>query len=146
METDHNKPFTILSAEDDEDYFHLLKVLLTRELKVLNLLHVSDGQELTDYMAKCEKGIDGEQWPDLVLLDLNMPKKNGLEALKEIRANGNMPLVAIVMFTISDDKKDIDDCYSFGANAFITKPTDLKTLEATLKGIIEYWKHPKNKA
>lgn len=141
----NDKSFTILSAEDDEDYFRLLKILLMRELKIDELIHVSDGEELTNYMSSCADANAAKKWPDLILLDLNMPRKNGFEALQEIRANGSIPPVPVVVFTISSDNKDMVDCYHYGANAFVTKPTDLKTLISTLKSIVEYWQHLKRK-
>ncbi len=146
MNTDFkNNSFTILSAEDDDDYFRLLNILITRELKIEKLIHAIDGEELTNYLSKCAKENSTEKWPDLILLDLNMPRKNGLDALKEIRANNAIPLIPIVVFTISSDSKDIHEAYNFGANAFVTKPTDLPTLISTLKSVVEYWQNLKHK-
>lgn len=136
-----NKPFVVLSAEDDEDYFRLLKMILTRELKVENLEHVSDGDDLVNYMNKIAslKNESARIWPSIILLDLNMPKKNGLEALTEIRQNPSIPLIPVIIFTVSSDLEDIERSYKTGANAFITKPTELKDLISTLQSAINFW-------
>lgn len=142
----HESSFVVLSAEDDEDYFRLLNMILSRELKVNNVQHVIDGEELVNTLTRMidAKNSTDASWPGLVLLDLNMPKKNGLEALAEIRANPRIPWIPIVVFTVSADASDIDKCYEKGANAFITKPTDLKELIETLGSAINYWKTLKN--
>lgn len=142
-----SSPFIIISAEDDEDYFHLLNMILTRELKVQKVIHVSDGEQLVQHLAKIvdSEQINGASWPGLVLLDLNMPKKNGIDALKEIRANPKIPQIPIVIFTVSGDPLDVNKCYTSGANAFITKPTELKDLIDTLGSAINYWKNLQKK-
>jgi CheY-like chemotaxis protein len=137
----HESSFAVLSAEDDEDYFRLLNMILSRELKVDNVKHVIDGEELVNTLTRMIES--KSEAPGLVLLDLNMPKKNGLEALAEIRANPNIPWIPIVVFTVSADPSDIDKCYENGANAFITKPTDLKELIETLGSAINFWKNLK---
>ncbi len=141
----HESNFIVLSAEDDEDYFHLLNMILSQELKVDTVNHVVDGDELVKSLTQPHDVNNNKNpsWPELILLDLNMPKKNGIEALTEIRANPNIPKIPIVIFTISDDPNDIQSCYEKGANAFISKPTELKDLIDTLGSAINYWKNLK---
>lgn len=137
------KTFKILSAEDDDDYFFLLKTILLDELQLkIELEHVLDGEFLIEHLTKCheEKQLSGRsQWPDLIFLDLNMPKKNGLEALKEIREHKLFPPIPIVVLTVSNDRTDIEKSYNFGANAFIPKPSDLMELVETLRHVVNYW-------
>jgi|SRR3989338_2778018 len=135
------KPVLILMAEDDEDYYLLTKEAL-QKLRVINKFHrVEDGEELMDYLlrrGKYQNAADSPR-PGLIFLDLNMPKKNGLEALAEIKSNPTLRQIPVIMLTISRDKKDISASYSLGANSFVTKPLGFKELIEALSVFDEYW-------
>ena len=135
-----NKPNLILMAEDDDD-FHRLTAFELRNHPDVELRRVEDGEELMDYLlhrGKYQNPQDAPS-PDLIFLDLNMPRKNGHEALKEIRANAQLPFIPILILTVSSDRKDIQRAYSAGANSFITKPDDFREWSEFLKGVKHYW-------
>lgn len=132
---------TILCAEDDDDHFFLIKHAFQKISPEIHLRHVADGEELLDYLmhrGKYELPASSPA-PDLIFLDLNMPKKNGLEALKEIRSQPDLRQIPIVILTISQDKEDIRNSYRLGANSFITKPTDFQELVESLRICHQYW-------
>lgn len=135
------KPVLILMAEDDEDYYLLTKEALER-LRVINeFRRVEDGEELMDYLlhrGKYQNPKDAPR-PGLIFLDLNMPKKNGLEALAEIKSNPALRQIPVIMLTISRDKKDISASYNLGANSFVTKPLGFNQLLEALSVFDEYW-------
>lgn len=139
MEYNNQMTTTILSAEDDEDHLFLLKHALKYVNSNINFQHVWDGQELMDYLLRKGKYAFAHSAPapDFILLDLNMPKKNGWEALKEIRSNPELCQIPIVVFTVSNDQEDIRNSYSLGANLFITKPTDFQELVDVMSGCLK---------
>lgn len=135
------KQISILMAEDDDDYY-LLAEEAFRDFRVLNKLNrVSDGEELMEYLLHQGKYQKKEDFPrpGLILLDLNMPKKNGHAALREIRQHPELCRIPIIILTISRDKKDIQQSYALGANSFMTKPLNFNQLVETLKVFNQYW-------
>lgn len=131
----------ILMADDDED-----DVLLTRKAlrqgKLLNELYcVGDGEELMDYLLRQGAYTDAAKAPrpGVILLDLNMPKKDGREALKEIKANPDLNDIPIVVFTTSKAEEDIYRTYKLGVNSFITKPVTFERLIEVMQMIGKYW-------
>ena len=135
-----NKPNVILMAEDDDDFYQLTSFEM-RNYSDVQFRRVEDGEELMDYLLHRGKYQNPQDapFPDLILLDLNMPRKNGHEALKEIRSNAQLPFVPILILTVSSDKKDIQRAYSSGANSFITKPDDFQEWADFLKAMKFYW-------
>ncbi|MBI4549403.1 MAG: response regulator [Candidatus Omnitrophica bacterium] len=135
------KPIVILMAEDDEDYFFFTQEAI-KQFHLLNeLRRVADGEELMDnllHRGKYENAEDAPR-PGLIFLDINMPRKTGLEALQEIKAHPALRQIPVVMLTISKDKKDIEKCYQYGANSFVTKPLGFEELVGALKVIKDYW-------
>ena len=135
-----NKPNLILMAEDDDD-FHRLTAFELRNFSDVELRRVEDGEELMDYLlhrGKYQNPRDAPS-PDLIFLDLNMPRKNGHEALKEIRSNPKMPFIPILILTVSTNPQDIQRAYASVANSFITKPDDFQEWAEYLKGLKLYW-------
>lgn len=131
----------ILMADDDED-----DVLLTRKAlrqgKLLNELYcVGDGEELMDYLLRQGAYTDAAKAPrpGVILLDLNMPRKDGREALKEIKANPDLNDIPIVVFTTSRAEEDIYRTYKLGVNSFITKPVTFERLIEVMQMIGKYW-------
>ena len=139
--TESKKPVMILIAEDDDDYYALSKEALERFHLVNPVRRVVDGEELMDYLLHCGKfknGADAPK-PGLIFLDINMPKKSGLEALKEIKTYPELCRIPVVMLTISRDQKDISRSYALGASSFITKPLNFDRLVEVLRVFKQYW-------
>jgi two-component system response regulator len=137
----NGRPIVILMADDDADDRMLAKDAL-HESRVLNdLRFVEDGEELMDYLARRGKfaNPDDSPRPGLILLDLNMPRKDGREALKEIKADPNLRRIPIVVMTTSKAEEDIYRSYDIGASSFITKPITFDRLVELMKALGAYW-------
>ncbi|HAV76467.1 MAG TPA: two-component system response regulator [Anaerolineae bacterium] len=135
------KIVVILMAEDDADDRLLVKEAFA-ESHVANSLHfVGDGIELLDYLhGRGEySNRDTFPFPDLLLLDLNMPRKDGREALKEIKVDPRLKKLPAVVLTTSKADEDILRSYDLGAAGFITKPVTFESLVEIIKGLGEYW-------
>jgi CheY-like chemotaxis protein len=131
----------ILIADDDADDRLLIKEAF-EESEWKNPLHfVQDGVELLDYLFRRDKFSDlaGEPLPDLILLDLNMPRKNGIEALEEIKSEERLKSIPIIVFTTSKAEEDILRSYNLGVNSFITKPVSFDLLVELTKSLAKYW-------
>jgi CheY-like chemotaxis protein len=101
----------------------------------------NDGQEAMDYLLNKNKFADIEQFPrpDLILLDINMPRKDGKQVLKEIRSNSILKIIPVIMLTTSDQEKDIIDSYNLGVNAYISKPVRLADFINIVSKLEEFW-------
>ena len=135
------EPVTILMADDDEDDCLLVKDAF-KESRLLNdLRFVEDGEELMDYLHRRGKYVDPElsPRPGLILLDLNMPRKDGREALQEIKADSNLRSIPIVILTTSKEQQDILRSYDIGASSFIIKPVTFEVLVEVITAIGKYW-------
>jgi CheY-like chemotaxis protein len=135
------KPITILLAEDDPDDRLMATEALEESRLANDLKIVEDGEELMDYLYHRGKFAAGNDWhiPGLILLDLNMPKKDGREALQEIKADPNLRRIPIVVLTTSDEEEDIYRSYDLGVNSFITKPVSFEGLVEIMKTLKLYW-------
>jgi len=121
------KPLHILLADDDAaDRLIFQEALNELEIKPI-VDTVNNGVELMDYLTKEEAPL-----PHLIFLDLNMPRKNGLECLKEIRNNEKLKDISVVIYSTSENEKDIDDTFRYGANVYLTKPNDYNMLKQLL--------------
>ena len=136
--TKMGQPIMILMADDDADDRVLAKDAL-EESRVLNDLHfVEDGEQLMDFLNRRGKFADAPR-PGLILLDLNMPKKDGREALKEIKADPEFRRIPVVVMTTSKAEEDIFRSYDLGASSFITKPVTFERLVELMKTLGQYW-------
>jgi len=136
-----SKPIVILMADDDADDRLLAKDALT-ECRLSNDLHfVENGEELLDYLQRRGKyaNIADSPRPGLILLDLNMPKKDGREALKEIKEDPRLCTIPVVVLTTSKADTDIGRIYELGANSFISKPVSFDSLVEVMKILGRYW-------
>jgi CheY-like chemotaxis protein len=141
MENRNNKIIPILVADDDEEDRMLIQDAM-EESKLLNPLHfVVDGQEAMDYLNHRGKFVDLEKnpMPGLILLDLNMPKKDGREVLKEIKSNPTLRSIPVVILTTSKAEEDILRTYDLGVNSYITKPVTFDALVDIIKNLGKYW-------
>jgi CheY-like chemotaxis protein len=137
----NGNPIVILMADDDADDRMLTRDAL-EESRVLNdLRFVEDGEELMEYLTRKGKYADiaDSPRPGLILLDLNMPKKDGREALKEIKSDPNLRRIPVVIMTTSKAEEDIFRSYDFGASSFITKPVTFDRLVELMRTLGEYW-------
>jgi CheY-like chemotaxis protein len=131
-------PIEILLVEDSAGDVRLVQENL-KESKVRNALNVvGDGMEAMAYLRKEGKYKDTPR-PDLVLLDLNLPKKDGRQVLTEIKSDENLKCIPVVVLTISKAEEDIMKSYSLHANAYISKPVDLNQFLKVVKAIEEFW-------
>lgn len=132
------QPVEILLVEDNEDDV-LLEQEAIVEAKLVNLMYVvRDGEEAMAYLRR-EGKYQNAQLPGLILLDINMPKKNGFEVLKEIKADPAIMHIPIVMLTTSDSESDIVKSYAKGASSFITKPMDFDKFRDVMRQFALYW-------
>jgi CheY-like chemotaxis protein len=135
------KPITVLMAEDDPDD-RLLAMEAWEASRLDSLLHfVEDGEELIDYLYQQGRyaASGSAPRPDLILLDLNMPRKDGREALREIKADPRLRCTPVVVLTTSKAEEDTLRSYDLGASGFIIKPVTFEGLVETVKAIGRYW-------
>jgi len=133
----------ILMADDDEDDRMFAEEAL-EEARFTNVLHtVEDGVELMDYLYHRGQfsDVQAHPLPDLILLDLNMPRKDGREALAEIKADPDPAIhgIPIVVLTTSDSEADVQQAYDLGVNSYITKPVSFDGLVEVMKTLKLYW-------
>ncbi len=141
MDNRNNKIIPILVADDDEEDRMLIQDAM-EESKLLNPLHfVADGQEAMDYLNHRGKfaNLEKNPMPGLILLDLNMPKKDGREVLKEIKSNPSLRSIPVVILTTSKAEEDILRTYDLGVNSYITKPVTFDALVDIIKNLGKYW-------
>ena len=138
MRTDA-KPITILMADDDPDDRLLVKEAFEENRLINNLETVEDGEQLMDFLHRRGKFVDTTIIPGLILLDLNMPRKSGLEALREIKADPRLRRLPVVILTTSKAEEDIIKSYDLGVNSFIVKPVNFDKLVELIKELDRYW-------
>ena len=136
-----HKPVMILMADDDPEDRMLAKDALEEDRLVNDLQFVEDGEELMDYLHRRGKYemLVNAQLPGLILLDLNMPRKDGREALEEIKADPNLRRIPVVVLTTSKAEEDILRSYDLGVNGFVVKPVTLEGLVRVMKVLVQYW-------
>lgn len=135
------KRVPILLAEDDPDDQYLISEALDENQLNARLYVVSDGEQLLDYLKRRGKYQDEEKYPmpGLILLDLNMPRKDGREALREIKADPALQQIPILALTTSQAERDVVLTYQSGVSGFITKPVSFSGLREVMKSIGAYW-------
>lgn len=135
------EPLTILMADDDgED--RMLTAEAFRESRIANELHfVEDGVELIDYLRRRNGYSDRARFPlpGLILLDLNMPRMDGREAIREIKSDERLRSIPIVVLTTSEAEEDIVKTYDLGISSYITKPVTFEGLLKVVKALGDYW-------
>jgi len=130
--------FTILMADDDEEDCMLAQDAM-RESHVNNPVYfVHDGEELLDFLYK-KPPYEAMPRPGVILLDLNMPRKDGREALKEIKSDPKLRTIPIIILTTSQSEQDVFASYDIGASSYITKPVTFEALVEVMKALGHYW-------
>jgi CheY-like chemotaxis protein len=137
----NQEPVIILLAEDDQDDCYLISEALDESGVENRLLMVENGEELIDYLYHRGKYTDQKEFPrpELILLDLNMPLKDGREALEEIKNDLDLKRIPIVVLTTSQAEEDVLATYDLGITGFITKPMTFTGLVDIMKSIGNYW-------
>lgn len=136
-----SKSIEILIADDDtEDQMLIIDALKESRVKN-NIQCVENGEELMDYLYNKGKYSDKKKYPTpgIILLDLNMPKKDGREALKEIKLDDHLKSIPVIILTTSKAEEDILRTYDLGANSFITKPVTFLAMVDVMNSIKNYW-------
>ena len=135
------RPITILIAEDDPDDRLLTQRALEMSRVVNDLRFVEDGEELMEYLLHQGRYTDAAKAPrpGLVLLDLNMPRKDGREALKEIKSHPQLHQIPVVVMTTSKAEEDVLRSYDVGANSYVVKPVTFDRLVDLMKTLGTYW-------
>ena len=139
--SDKAKPMVILMAEDDADDRLLLKDALTECQCEADMRFVENGEELMDYLERRGKyqQADLAPRPRIIILDLNMPRKDGREVLREIKSNSQLRSIPVVVLTTSGADTDIEGIYQLGANSFISKPVQFEQLVNLMRLLGQYW-------
>ena len=137
VETDE-KCKTILLVEDNIGDIRLIQEVLKDSLVFQEILTVRDGMDAMAFLHQKEEYQDAPR-PDLIVLDLNLPKKDGREVLAEIKDDPNLKRIPVVVLTTSKNEDDITHSYDLHANCYITKSRNLKELFRIVKGIEEFW-------
>jgi CheY-like chemotaxis protein len=135
------KPITILMADDDPDDRQLTKEAFDEAKLVNDLRFVEDGVELLDYLHRRGKFADPatSPRPGLILLDLNMPRKDGREALSELKQDARFRAIRVIILTTSKAEEDILRTYNLSAASYITKPVTFESLVDVVKTLGKYW-------
>jgi CheY-like chemotaxis protein len=135
------QPIVILMADDDPDDRLLTERALVASRVANDLRFVEDGEELMDYLLKQGKyaAPGAAPQPGLILLDLNMPRKDGREALREIKAHPDLHCIPVVILTTSKAEEDIYRSYNLGANSYIAKPVTFERLVELMRALGTYW-------
>ena len=136
--TDKYKTIEILLVEDNEDDVELTREALADSKLKNNLNVVNDGVAATDYLFK-RSPYENATTPDLILLDLNMPRKNGREVLEEIKAHEQLNRIPVIVMTTSRSDEDILSAYSLHANCYVTKPLNFESFIGIVKSIEDFW-------
>lgn len=134
------KPITILIAEDDPDDRYLAKEALSESRLANTLIFVEDGEELLQFLRhEGTYAAAKPPRPGIILLDLNMPRKDGREALHEIKADPHLRRIPIVVLTTSKAEEDILRSYDLGVSSFIVKPVTFEGLVTIMQTLGRYW-------
>lgn len=133
------RTFTILMADDDLEDCLLVREALRENRTYHALQTVNDGEDLLDYLYQRGVYTPTAPRPDLILLDLKMPKKDGREALAEIKTDAGLRSIPIVVLTTSTAEDDIDYCYRLGVSSYIPKPVTFKAWLELMHTLTKYW-------
>ena len=128
----------ILLIEDNSDESSLIAKIIENYENNINITRIENGLDAMDYLYKKGK-YKHSKTPNLILLDLNLPKKDGREVLKEIKTDGRLRLIPVIVLTNSNDDNDVFESYGHYANAYLTKPTDFDKFNRDILVFGEFW-------
>jgi CheY-like chemotaxis protein len=138
MTSDEHR-FVILLVEDEPADAHLVQVALTENRILADVRHAVDGREAFDYLRRQGPRFADAPRPDLILLDLNMPRMDGREFLAAIKLEKDFSSIPVVVLTTSEVERDVIASYHLGAAGYITKPVDLQRFMAAIRDLGDYW-------
>lgn len=134
----HGRPAEVLLVEDNDDDVELTKIGFKRAKFAVNLRNVRNGEECMAFLRKEGKYADAPT-PDLILLDLNMPRMDGREVLEEVTHDEHLNHLPIVVLTTSDAHKDVLMSYKLRCNSYIVKPIDFQNFSKVIQSLADYW-------
>ncbi|MBF0396383.1 MAG: response regulator [Desulfobacterales bacterium] len=135
-----NQPILVLLIEDDKDHAELITRGFKKYLSTTKIVHISDGESALDYLFKRGKYKNVEiSMPNLILLDLRLPRVDGLEVLKIIKTSENLRKIPVIILTTSDAETDIAMAYNKYANSYIVKPIDFSKFVQLIQNLGLYW-------
>lgn len=134
-------PITFLIADDDPDDRFMIEEAFSENRIANRIDFVEDGEQLLDYLKRRDRfsHLAGDPYPGLILLDLNMPRKDGREALREMKADPQLCRIPVVVLTTSRAEEDIVRTYGLGVSSFITKPVTFEALVEAVRVLCQYW-------
>ncbi|MEM6802997.1 MAG: response regulator [Bacteroidota bacterium] len=135
---EHVKMNLLLIEDHPGDIMLTEEALKDPKIPQCNLNVVSDGEEALDYLSQ-SKGFEEAIVPDLIIMDLNIPKKDGQEVLTFIKNHDRLKTIPVVIFSTSDSEQDVNRSYHLRANCYVTKPVDYDEFVLALSGIINFW-------
>jgi two-component system response regulator len=133
------RKFYILIAEDDPDDRFLLRTAFEESGYPNVLRFVENGVELIRHLKEATEQKPRDEFPAFILLDLNMPKKDGREVLKEIKEHKTLKKIPVIIFTTTKNENEISKCYELGANSYVVKPLVFDELVRIIGGLYFYW-------
>lgn len=128
----------VLLVEDNPADVRLIIEVLKDYTIEKNITVIKDGEKVNDYLLKKNEFFDKKK-PDIILLDINIPKKDGFEVLKEIKASKEFKNIPVIIITSSDSEENVKKAYKLGANCYIVKPIKLDEYIRVIRGIEEFW-------
>ena len=134
----HGKPITILMVEDDAEDVLITKRAFRQDKIYNDFRHVENTRDMFAYLDG-KPPFEDLPRPDIILLDINLPGQNGMEALEQLRNNDAYKTIPVVMLTTSSEEEDIAESYGLGANSFISKPVTLDGMKKLARSFNEYW-------
>ncbi len=133
------KPFRILIADDDAEDVEFAKISFAENNLPVEINDVEDGQLLMDHLREKANAQNFQALPQLIIMDINMPRKDGFEALKEIKEDYNLCRIPVVVLSTSSSSKDIEKAYELGANCYVTKPKTANDWARTIGDLGRFW-------
>jgi len=131
------KAMQLLLVEDSASDIRLVKEALKATGVPVQMTIMRDGVEALDHLCKVSLGLVTR--PDIILLDLNLPRKNGREVLSEVKSSPNLKQIPVLVMTSSQSDEDVNQCYALNANCYITKPGDLENYIDVVRAIEDFW-------
>lgn len=132
------KPHRLLLVEDDQAHADLIQMSLEEDGEDLEISHVNNGSKAIDYLKNQGEYANATR-PDLVLLDLNLPKLSGHEVLQQIKSDESLQSIPVVVLTTSADEQDVSRAYLHNANSYLTKPADFQQFQSMIHDLRTYW-------